>query len=331
MKPKRSISIALCTYNGASHLCEQLHSIAAQSRLPDELVICDDRSSDATGEIVGKFSTHAPFPVRLIVNSQDRGSTKNFEKAIRACKGDVIVLCDQDDSWYPNRLQATEDVLIERPDAGAVFADADIVDDDLKLLGYRLFETAQFSSRLRRQVEEGNAFEALLAHNFVTGATMAFRAEFLPLIVPIPSLWIHDGWIAILISAVANVICVDRPLIKYRQHSGQQLGAKRRSIGAHLASTQASSNRECYRQIPEQYRLVYCRLREVLGLRMPRKRMDMLQAKISHMSGRADLSKSRVCRLPAIASALVMNRYSEFGYGWRDVIRDLLVNLEAQA
>ncbi|MBW6521001.1 MAG: glycosyltransferase, partial [Desulfoarculaceae bacterium] len=42
------ISIALCTYNGEQFLQEQLDSIAAQSLLPDELVICDDRSSDAT-------------------------------------------------------------------------------------------------------------------------------------------------------------------------------------------------------------------------------------------------------------------------------------------
>jgi glycosyltransferase involved in cell wall biosynthesis len=307
---------------------EQLHSIAVQTRLPDELVICDDRSSDATGEIVEEFAARAPFPVRLIVNSENLGTTKNFEKAISACRGDVIVLSDQDDSWYANRLQAAEDVLIAHPDVGAVFTDADIVDDELKPLGYRLLKTAQFNSRLRRQVDRGNAFEALLAHNFVTGATMAFRAEFLPLVAPIPSLWTHDGWIAILISAVASVICVDRPLIKYRQHSSQQIGARRRSIGAHIASTQACNNYERYRQMEEQYRLVYERLQEAFGSRIPQRRMALLQAKIRHMSRRTELSRNHLRRVPAIAAELVLNRYRQFGYGWRDVIRDLLVNLE---
>lgn len=308
---------------------QQLQSIAAQSRLPDELVICDDRSSDATVEIVEEFTVQAPFPVRLIVNSENQGSTKNFEKAMSACRGTVIVPSDQDDFWYANRLQVAEDVLIERPDAGVVFADADIVDDELKPLGYRLFQSAHFNGRLQRQVEGGNAFEALLAHNFVTGATMAFRAEFLPLVAPIPSLWTHDGWIAILISAVANVICVDRPLIKYRQHSGQQFGARRRSIGAHLASTQESNNYESYRHMQEQYRLVYDRLQETFGFRIPQRRMTLLQEKIRHMSRRVELSRSHLRRVPAIATELVLNRYRRFGYGWRDVIRDLLVNLEA--
>src|SRR5882724_11959920 len=98
MKGQR-ISVAMCTYNGAGFLSEQLESIAAQTRLPDELVICDDRSTDESVEIVRNFARHTPFSVRLEMNEENLGSTKNFEKSIGLCQGEIIALADQDDVW----------------------------------------------------------------------------------------------------------------------------------------------------------------------------------------------------------------------------------------
>jgi len=98
------LSIALATYNGERYIGEQLDSILRQTRLPDELVVFDDASVDATQAIVLDFARHAPFPVRFQVNSVRLGSTRNFEMAIRACGGDIIFLCDQDDVWYPDKI-----------------------------------------------------------------------------------------------------------------------------------------------------------------------------------------------------------------------------------
>src|SRR5688572_3171861 len=98
------LSVALCSYNGARFIHDQLSSIARQSRLPDELVICDDRSSDNTIAIIEKFAVDAPFPVRSHVNPTNLGSTKNFELAISRCCGDFIALSDQDDIWHQDKL-----------------------------------------------------------------------------------------------------------------------------------------------------------------------------------------------------------------------------------
>lgn len=318
----------MCTYNGSRFLREQLDSILRQSRLPDELIVSDDCSTDCTVEMICEFTAKAPFEVRLVVNKYQLGTTKNFEKCILLCTGDLIVLSDQDDYWYFDRLQLTENIMTERPDAGVLFADADIVDNDLSPLGYRLWKSVHFSHRLRRQFAQENAFEALIAHNVVTGATMAFRADYRSLVCPIPSLWVHDGWIAILVAAVANVIYIDRPLIKYRQHSNQQLGARIRSIAGHVTSTQERNNYENYKQMPERYRLVYDRLQETMEGGLPQKQRALLQAKIQHMVCRAELSKNHLRRVFTITIEMVLNRYRQFGYGWRDVIRDLLVNLE---
>ena len=69
------ISVALCTFNGAKYVANQLASIGSQQRLPDELVVCDDKSSDDTVALVKRFAAEAPFPVRLTVNAANLGST----------------------------------------------------------------------------------------------------------------------------------------------------------------------------------------------------------------------------------------------------------------
>src|SRR5580698_1985958 len=98
------LSVALCTYNGERFLPEQLASIREQSRLPDELVICDDASADQSVAIATRFAERAPFPVRIEANSRNLGSTPNFARAIELCNGDAIVLSDQDDVWLPDKL-----------------------------------------------------------------------------------------------------------------------------------------------------------------------------------------------------------------------------------
>src|ERR1043166_3411462 len=102
------LSIALCTYNGAAFLREQLESIAAQTRTPDELVISDDQSTDGTLRLIEEFAETAGFPVRVSVNESNLGTAKNFEKAISLCRGDVIMLSDQDDVWHSDRLESVE-------------------------------------------------------------------------------------------------------------------------------------------------------------------------------------------------------------------------------
>jgi len=153
-----SLSVALCTYDGSRFLSEQLQSIGSQSRLPDELVICDDRSSDNTVAIIKSFALEAPFPLRLEVNPTNLGSTKNFERAISLCRGDVIALSDQDDIWKTDKLAYIERVFLSSASVGAVFSDADVVDEQLNSLGYKLWDRYGFTRKRRRHLVAGRAF-----------------------------------------------------------------------------------------------------------------------------------------------------------------------------
>src|SRR4051812_29809463 len=101
-----TVSVAMATYNGAEFIRDQLRSLALQKRLPDELVVSDDGSTDDTVDILEAFAETAPFPVRISVNRENLGFTRNFERAILGCGGDIIYICDQDDVWFPNKIQS---------------------------------------------------------------------------------------------------------------------------------------------------------------------------------------------------------------------------------
>src|SRR5215213_2898715 len=149
------ISVAMCTYNGAELLPAQLQSIITQSRPPDEIVICDDRSTDDTQALIKKFATDSPIPITLHINQQNLGSVKNFERAISLCTGDVIALSDQDDVWRSDKLERFETVLNSSPTAGLVFSDADVVDENLKPLNRRMWDEVGFDIHKRKLVRMG--------------------------------------------------------------------------------------------------------------------------------------------------------------------------------
>ena len=128
-------SIAMATYNGAKYLQEQLDSFAAQTRVPDELVICDDHSSDATVATLSRFAQTASFNVRIVVNDVNLGFVQNFERALSLCKGDLIFLSDQDDVWFDSKIEEIVRYMEENPRYLVVTNDQIITDADLIPIG----------------------------------------------------------------------------------------------------------------------------------------------------------------------------------------------------
>lgn len=126
------ISIAMTTYNGARYLNDQLDSFSVQTKLPDELVVCDDKSSDNTINILDDFKRTAPFDVKIICNEENIGYTKNFQKALSLCSGDLIFLSDQDDVWLSDKVEIMSSYFNENRDIYVLLADMIIVDRDLK-------------------------------------------------------------------------------------------------------------------------------------------------------------------------------------------------------
>ena len=282
-----NLSIALGTYNGAVYLKEQLESIAAQTRIPDELVISDDQSTDDTLGLIEEFAATAGFPVRLSVNESNLGTAKNFEKAISLCRGDVILLSDQDDVWHNDKLESVERIFEAKPRLSLVFSNAELVDETLRLLDETLFDLVNFDGRKQRLVKRGRALDVQLRENLVCGCTMAFRAALKELVLPIfgDGPLIHDGWIVLLIAAVGEIDFIKRPLVKYRQHSGQQCRVSKTSSW-HETMTSSKIDRACCVRQANQLDEAFERL-AAFGLGQVNERL--LREMIVHLHERAGL------------------------------------------
>jgi glycosyltransferase involved in cell wall biosynthesis len=323
------ISVAMCTYDGARYLREQLDSIATQTRRPDELVVCDDASVDATREIVTSFAATAPFPVRLQVNEQNLGSTRNFDHAIRLCEGDIIALADQDDVWLPEKLRRIEYCLLRNPKVGLVFTDAEVVNEDLQPLGYGLWESVGFDSTHRQLVRSGRVLDVLLPGWTVTGATMAFRADFKGLVREIPTdlALIHDGWIALMIASVADVSFIEEPLIKYRQHARQQIGARERKADLGTAGfdrvKNAMQRTNSYQEMIKIGTQAERRLLEHRDVYKADAALSRLAARLTHLRMRAKLPEHSLPRFTSVFRELLTGRYHLYSRGFFSAAKDL--------
>lgn len=322
---RNSFSIAMCTYNGARHLREQLASIAAQSRLPDELVICDDGSTDATRVIIADFAASVPFPVHLHVNDQNLGSTKNFERAIALCVGDLIALSDQDDVWLTEKLQRLEAEFDRVPNAGLIFSDAEVVDEGMNPAGFTLWQKLDIRNDERHGLHGGRAIDVLLQGSTVTGATMAFRGRFKKLVLPIPNdlSIIHDAWIALLVGAVSEVAPLAMPLIKYRQHADQQVGPKERKHDAG-GFKEAMVRRTSYSEMIQIGVAAQKRLVEHGETYESADALSRLSARLRHLRARAGLPEGKLGRIRCVATELLSRRYHLFSNGFRSAVKDLL-------
>jgi glycosyltransferase involved in cell wall biosynthesis len=222
-----TISVALCSFNGERFIGQQLESIASQSVEPFEVVICDDGSTDGTLEIVAAHIKRRSLPIRLFVNQRRLGTTANFGRAIAECRGETIVLCDQDDVWLPDRLSVVTLALNGRPDVDLVFTDAQLVDEHMKPLPYTLWQAIGLGQQELEALAGDQGAELLLRKNFATGATLAFRSTMRPLILPIPQVWIHDWWLAVNAALYSRIAAIQQTTIMYRQHGGNQIGLAR--------------------------------------------------------------------------------------------------------
>ena len=103
-------SVVMATYNGEKYIIEQLDSIRNQTLTPDEVIICDDCSTDNTRKIIEDYIIKYNLAGwNLYINDVNIGFYDNFFKALRLCTGDIIYLSDQDDVWDINKIKLFSD------------------------------------------------------------------------------------------------------------------------------------------------------------------------------------------------------------------------------
>lgn len=325
MSSHSKLSVAMAVYNGERYLRAQLDSIAAQTRLPDELVICDDASTDSSTEIARAFGASASFPVRIHRNEVNLGVGENFQRAIELCSGDIISLCDFDDVWYPRKLEMAERALLDSPEAGMVICDADLVDENLRPLGSTLWRVVGLDAHQRRIIAQGNAFTVLLRRCPPLGANSAFRARFKSLVLPMPEEFRregHDGWIGMLITSTgAGLALLEAPLFAYRQHAGQYSGGVAGMIRLRNKIGSTTRKGRTFNTMVDE--AVLARLERETQPEA-RKAVASLQAKLQHFSVRRNLPEGRLSRVPTVARELIRGSYHRYSHGFTSVAKDLV-------
>lgn len=201
---KPLVSIVLCTYNGEQFLNDQLASLLSQTYPNLEIIIVDDNSSDGTKNLLITFASRHDN-IQLFFNERNLGYNKNFEKGIALAKGDYISICDQDDIWFPDKI---EKLVRSIGDNWAVFSNSEFIDWEKKPLNRKLINNNLLI----------DDYNSIIMENFFTGHTSLISRESLNHILPIPESGFYDWWIGFVCLYHKKLVYHDEVLTYYRLH-----------------------------------------------------------------------------------------------------------------
>lgn len=204
-------SIVMATFNGEAYIREQMKSLLRQSVLPDELIVADDSSSDATVPILKSMAQDAPFPVKFICRQATLGYAYNFADAALQASGDIIFFCDQDDYWEAEKIEVVTHWFGVNPTKSLAIHNISICDEKL---GVRI---ANYFEHLDRNYAR---------HQFIKGCATAVRSDLVKRAFPLPrkSNWHHDNRVHAIARIGESDGYIQETLIKHRIHASQTSG-----------------------------------------------------------------------------------------------------------
>ena len=220
----------MTTYNGEAYLLPQLQSLLNQTRQADEVVICDDRSEDATVSLIHSFiEEHGLSHWRLIENRQSLGYIHNFQKAMMETTGDLVFLCDQDDIWAKDKIRIMRQQMDENPRIDALVSGYSLIDGAGKPLqsNGKHFYTPEPGAPLLSPVKIGR----VLYRNMAQGCTGVYRRSLLERYAGCDNTTAlpHDWALHFLAYERNALYFLNQVLVSYRIHSKNATGIDRSS------------------------------------------------------------------------------------------------------
>lgn len=202
-----TVSIAMCTYNGAQYLRRQLETIINQTYPIHEILIFDDCSEDNTVEIIQEFMS-IDSRIKLTVNAVNLGFTQNFEQAVKAATGDVIAIADQDDIWMEQKIERM--MMAWKPDHPLIYCMSYLFSGDAP-------DNPMIDARFRRF--EGDDARKIFMFNIISGHASLFKRSFLELVLPFRDGIMYDWWMGIVAAYNGGVQYLPEILVLQRMHS----------------------------------------------------------------------------------------------------------------
>ena len=259
------ICITLATYNGEKYLGEMLESLVEQTRPADVIIAVDDGSKDSTCEILESYK--GKLPLEITKFEKNRGHRAAFSTALEKAAAmldddDLIFLADQDDIWFPNKLEIMSQKIGDR---SMIFGDAEIINGE--------DEIVEKSWRKKAGIVEYMGQQALLTgYTNVTGCMVAFKAGLLRTSLPIPQdVPVHDQWITLCATAENGYAPIADKVIYYRIHESNAIGEGNKTwsekLQTNLQWAKAVRNSSLYEKLPIESRQFLDKFIQFLDLR----------------------------------------------------------------
>ncbi|WP_281771613.1 glycosyltransferase [Faecalitalea cylindroides] len=238
------ISVAMTTYNGEKYIRKQIESILNQSMKVDEIIVCDDGSTDKTVEILKEY------PVRVIQNKKNLGYRLNFKKAMSLCSHEYTFLCDQDDIWEQDKVKIMIDIMKNNPNIHVLassFAYINSKDDLILMKQKRNFSN---NNLYPKPVKLGAlvpvSFDEYLPMNYFQGCSLVLDKWIKNLVLNnFDTRLPHDWLISMIASSYQGMFFLNKPLFKYRLHDKNSIGVEylTQSTSEHIQKASSSKLR----------------------------------------------------------------------------------------
>ena len=217
--------IALATCDGSRFLEEQLDSLAAQTLPPCRLVVVDDGSNDDTVARIRMWALRSSFSVLLLVRENRLGSLTSFAEALAATEAAYVFLCDQDDHWDPDKAEVLLRCMARLEEKHGRDVPL-LVHGDLRLIDVSGTVINPSFHLLQNLDPSRDDLLDLALQNTVTGCATLVNRACLDAALPFPERAVlHDWWLALVAAGLGAVAYEPVPLVSYRQHGSNLVGA----------------------------------------------------------------------------------------------------------
>ena len=221
-----AIAVLMAVYNGSNYIRAQLDSILSQTYLSGvTILIHDDGSTDDTVDIIEDYQRRFPDIIRVDGGAPTGSAKDNFWYMLSLMDADIYFFCDQDDIWLPDKIEKSLDRLLNlKSDCRCVFCDMKVVDEALNIIDESFLH---YNGRDPRVLKPGR----ILIDNPAAGTSMCFDRALRDLALSVDfdlnGIEMHDGFLLAMAALCGEVEFIDEPLVLYRQHADNDMGAAR--------------------------------------------------------------------------------------------------------
>ncbi|MBZ5975034.1 glycosyltransferase family 2 protein [Leuconostoc gelidum subsp. gelidum] len=225
---KEQIAVLVATYNGEKYLTEQIKSLLIQKKVDVTIYIHDDYSKDGSFEIINRLSSEFPDKIKVLNSDKNLGVVRTYQFLLDNVEADYYFFCDQDDVWYDDKIIQEVKILVHSDNRPAlVYSDLEVVDSDLNTITNSMFT--------HMNVKNSEKTSMLLTQNVITGNTVGFNRALRNLVVNVfrmdnDFVLMHDGWLGLIASIYGDLIFLNKPTVKYRQHANNVIGARKSKL-----------------------------------------------------------------------------------------------------